>query len=127
MSIPSGWTSKARTCRRGESPCLLYTSNITLLAIEVEDIEQNQTIELIPTAEQDSSSAETDAMQRDPQPGEETAPVVELADSSAVEAEERAIPQEGRLTMLSAAIAGALLILLIGIFYICLLYTSRCV
>ena len=92
--------------------------NITLLAIEVEDIEQNQTIELIPTAEQDSSSAETDAMQRDPQPGEETAPVVELADSSAVEAEERAIPQEGRLTMLSAAIAGALLILLIGIFYI---------
>lgn len=92
--------------------------NITLLAIEVEDIEQSQTIELIPSAEQDSSGTESDELQLGRRSGGETAPVVALADSSAIEAEEPTTPQEGRLTILSAAIAGALLILLIGIFYI---------
>ena len=91
--------------------------NITLLAIQVDDLQHTQAIEIIGTAETDAANTEIHRAQTEQMPVVQ-APAATLAMTYPISAtEEQPDQQAGRLTMLSTLLATTLLIALIGIIY----------
>ncbi len=91
--------------------------NITLLAIQVDDLQHTQAIEIIGTAETDAANTEIHRAQTEQMPVVQ-APAANLAMTNPISAtEEQPDQQAGRLTMLSTLLATTLLIALIGIIY----------
>lgn len=89
--------------------------NITLLAIQVEDVESTATLELIPLVETDPDTSDIAQTEL----GASPSPMLDAAlPATETEITQQQPAQERRLTMLSTLLASSLVLILIAIIYI---------